>query len=411
EGSAQELRSEHNGVLAVMAQLQTNRGRLGASLALGSILWMLAGCSELYHLREENALQKNEIERLKAQSETYKQSYYKLDEEKNKELSAEKQRSAALKADMDAQAKARDAKEKQLLEENKELARVNQEIKGEAEVQKTIYEKEKADLLDQIADLTQKLDAANVELNRQKEAYAAATALAQKTQQDLDSEKTARGATQAQLTAKEDELAKAIAARDKLSETLKDREAEVKTLADSVQKGDERVQELTKQIETRSQPGRVDDEIKKKVADLESAAKEAFRSQLQEGLLAISTRDDGLSFMLESDTLFDARSAIVSENSMPILNRVGAFIKEHPGVGVDIEGHTDNQPLRDLPFYDNWGLSMARAGNVLNYLVEKVQVAPDRLRAIGASMYQPRADNSTPEGRRKNRRVEIVLKP
>jgi len=74
-------------------------------------------------------------------------------------------------------------------------------------------------------------------------------------------------------------------------------------------------------------------------------------------------------------------------------------------------GHTDNVPLAkslQAVFPTNWELSVARATNVVRFLQE-VGIPPERMMASGRSEYDPVAPNDTPEGRQKNRRIEIML--
>jgi len=75
---------------------------------------------------------------------------------------------------------------------------------------------------------------------------------------------------------------------------------------------------------------------------------------------------------------------------------------------IRVEGHTDSTPISNTRFSSNWELSTARAANVLQKLVEN-GIAPERLSAAGYGGFQPVADNSTPEGRAQNRRVDIVV--
>ncbi|MEP6904102.1 MAG: OmpA family protein [Actinomycetota bacterium] len=75
---------------------------------------------------------------------------------------------------------------------------------------------------------------------------------------------------------------------------------------------------------------------------------------------------------------------------------------------IRVEGHTDSTPISNAKFSSNWELSTSRAANVLQKLVENA-IAPERLSAAGYGGFQPVADNSTPEGRAQNRRVDVVI--
>ena len=83
------------------------------------------------------------------------------------------------------------------------------------------------------------------------------------------------------------------------------------------------------------------------------------------------------------------------------------------GFEIAVEGHTDNKLLGSKlkkVYYDNLGLSVARAAAVSRAL-EEMGVSPNNLSAVGYSMYRPVATNDTLEGRQQNRRVEIMIEP
>ena len=76
---------------------------------------------------------------------------------------------------------------------------------------------------------------------------------------------------------------------------------------------------------------------------------------------------------------------------------------------IRVEGHTDDRPIRNQRFASNWELSTARATRVVQWLVEDGRIAPSRLSAAGYAEYRPRVANTEPEGRARNRRVDIVV--
>ena len=92
---------------------------------------------------------------------------------------------------------------------------------------------------------------------------------------------------------------------------------------------------------------------------------------------------------------------------MPILARITEALNSRTGQ-VQILGHTDNQPIRSVRFPSNWHLSQERAQSVMQLLI-KMGLVKNRLSAEGRADAEPIASNSTPEGRARNRRVEIVV--
>ena len=94
--------------------------------------------------------------------------------------------------------------------------------------------------------------------------------------------------------------------------------------------------------------------------------------------------------------------------------RNAAFLAQHPELKIHVIGHTDNVPIRGnarLRFPTNWELSTARALAAVRFLTERAGVDPRRLGAVGYGEYRPVADNSTPEGRARNRRIAITILP
>jgi chemotaxis protein MotB len=89
------------------------------------------------------------------------------------------------------------------------------------------------------------------------------------------------------------------------------------------------------------------------------------------------------------------------------MTRLAAALEDTPNA-VRVEGHTDDVPIRTERYTSNWELSTARATRVVEYLVRE-GVAPDRLSAAGYSEFHPRAENQSPEGRARNRRVDVVI--
>ena len=78
---------------------------------------------------------------------------------------------------------------------------------------------------------------------------------------------------------------------------------------------------------------------------------------------------------------------------------------------IGIEGYTDDVPIKYSGWKSNWELSTARSLSVLHFLVNEKGISPERLSAIGFGEYRPVASNDTKEGRKLNRRVEIVIQP
>jgi len=105
--------------------------------------------------------------------------------------------------------------------------------------------------------------------------------------------------------------------------------------------------------------------------------------------------------------LFASGSARLTERGYPILEELAEVVRDLPN-HIDVEGHTDNRPIRTSIYPSNWELSAARAASVV-HLFTRNGVDPKRLSAIGYGQYRPVADNATAQGRRSNRRVVMVI--
>ena len=91
------------------------------------------------------------------------------------------------------------------------------------------------------------------------------------------------------------------------------------------------------------------------------------------------------------------------------MDKIGAILSNYNGKIIEIEGHTDNVPISNDKYEDNYVLSMYRALSVANYIRGITDLDAGLLKSSGRGEYVPIADNATPEGRARNRRVEIKI--
>ncbi|MCR5223011.1 MAG: flagellar motor protein MotB [Lachnospiraceae bacterium] len=111
---------------------------------------------------------------------------------------------------------------------------------------------------------------------------------------------------------------------------------------------------------------------------------------------------------LNGALLFDSGSAQIKSDALPILDKIGVILQKYSDSEIEIEGHTDNVPISGR-FKNNNELSSARALSVFEYLMEHTTLDPARVKHTGRGEYIPVADNTSPEGRAQNRRVEIKI--
>ena len=112
---------------------------------------------------------------------------------------------------------------------------------------------------------------------------------------------------------------------------------------------------------------------------------------------------------LSGALLFDSGKDDLKQDAIQVLDRVGVILERYAAGIIEIEGHTDSVPINSVKFANNNELSSARALSVFDYLIENTSLDPAKVKHAGRGEYVPIADNSTAEGRAKNRRVEIRI--
>jgi chemotaxis protein MotB len=153
------------------------------------------------------------------------------------------------------------------------------------------------------------------------------------------------------------------------------------------------------------------------ILEQQKAQSEELKNKMSDALTGYNSKDlsvyqkNGKVYVsLSENLLFPSGSAVVNPKGVEALSKLAAVLNLNGDVAVNIEGHTDSVPIRTR-FKDNWDLSTARANAIVRILVDNYKVDPVRVEASGHSFYDPIDTNSTPEGRAKNRRTEIILSP
>jgi chemotaxis protein MotB len=127
--------------------------------------------------------------------------------------------------------------------------------------------------------------------------------------------------------------------------------------------------------------------------------------------LTVEMKNGKVYISLSDKLLFKSGDANVEAKGKEALKKVADVLNKNQNVSIAIEGHTDNVPIKTAVYKDNWDLSAARATNVVRLLTDEYKMDAKRLTASGKGEYFPVADNSSPEGKAKNRRTEVVLSP
>jgi chemotaxis protein MotB len=125
--------------------------------------------------------------------------------------------------------------------------------------------------------------------------------------------------------------------------------------------------------------------------------------------LSIDPNYQYVKISLSGSILFDSGKADIKSDAIPIFSKVGDILQVYKNYHIEIEGHTDNVPMKNSTYKNNNWLSSARALNAATYLMNDKGLDPKTLSWTGRGEYDPVASNATPEGRAKNRRVEIKI--
>lgn len=112
---------------------------------------------------------------------------------------------------------------------------------------------------------------------------------------------------------------------------------------------------------------------------------------------------------LNGALLFDSGKSEIRQDAYDLVDKIGAILTNYNSNIIEIEGHTDNVPISNDKYENNGVLSMYRALNVADYIRSITNLDPGLLKSSGRGEYVPIADNATPEGRARNRRVEIKI--
>ncbi len=147
-----------------------------------------------------------------------------------------------------------------------------------------------------------------------------------------------------------------------------------------------------------------------KVQDVIDPIKRELQDEFKEfqSSVEIEVKEDEVTIRMMGEATFDTGQAKLRKEFAPLLLKIGEVLSKTKGE-IIIAGHTDNVPLIGGQYRSNLGLSMARAGTVAEFLLKATSIDPKRLSTMGFGEYRPLASNDTAQGRKKNRRVEIIV--
>lgn len=211
----------------------------------------------------------------------------------------------------------------------------------------------------------------------------------------------------------QEDLMRARSNLERMEKVLADRSAETGAAIAAMR---QEIDRLTTENQTLQQQLEVELQAREaRLAEVQSTYDELvnkLEEEIQRGEIKISELKGKLTVNVVDKILFDSGKAGLKPTGIRVLQQIGDILKAAADKDVQVEGHTDNVPIRGAltkTYPTNWELSTARATTVVHFLQEKANIAGERLSAVGYGEYQPVASNSTSEDRALNRRIQIVL--
>ncbi len=230
----------------------------------------------------------------------------------------------------------------------------------------------------QIEQTAQELDAARLQNAMAQEEINLNQQQIKKTEQELES-------TRMQVVTATNELMKLEARRQELQGELSESQEQMATLR-SIENETKRRNQIYEKFVNR------------------------LKTMIDGGQLTVSIEQGRIVINLPNNVLFKSGSANLNPEGEEALTEIASVLSQFSDRRFQIEGHTDNKPIKSARFPSNWELSTTRALSVVHLLTD-MDVVPENISAAGFGEFQPRADNETEEGRQLNRRIEIIMLP
>lgn len=293
--------------------------------------------------------------------------------------------------------------------ENEQLNRENSDAKHRIE-----------ELTNQLGETKKGLDTAQNDVLGLKAQVDAKSVTLTQAQADLEAKTKMAQDLAARTSETEKELLKTREAAKSKEAALAEREAALKKLKKEL----EQVQADSQKAGNDSEEAQANlkkeaDELRTKIKKLESAGgssssdaeieeaytllKASLKPHIDQKVATVKRDSRGVVVSLTCDYIFKSGVTDIDPDVNSTLDQIAAVYKKYPKKYVEVEGHTDNKAIANLPFADNWALASARADKVVRYLARKMN--PTRLKASSAGQFRPVVGDGGPM----DRRVEIVL--
>lgn len=198
------------------------------------------------------------------------------------------------------------------------------------------------------------------------------------------------------------------------TQEIKSARQKANQMQSQIEQEQEKLRETQKaNLELRKRVARFEDKQRLQI-QLERDLAAQLSSEVERNLVKVRRVNDRVMLTLESSLLFASGSATLRSRGKSVLLKIAKTLRRYTNREVQVQGHTDNIPISDRlaeRWESNWELSAARATRVLRHLVEVGNVDPRRISGAGLGEFRPIGDNTSREGRKQNRRIDIVLFP
>jgi chemotaxis protein MotB len=210
------------------------------------------------------------------------------------------------------------------------------------------------------------------------------------------------------------DLKEAQGAGDRCSRKLEDLNIQGGYLKSINRQQAESIKALAQELNRKKSVIQLQEKVIRLFDDTKKTIETSLKDQIAGEDVEVVEEDDKLKVSFIDRILFDSGSVEINPGGKESLLAVAESFKGSSNKDILVRGHTDNVPLTaelKKRFSSNWELSTARAAAVVRFLQQEGGIQPERLSACGYSFYRSVAPNDTEEGRRQNRRIEIILGP
>jgi chemotaxis protein MotB len=254
--------------------------------------------------------------------------------------------------------------------------------------------------------MRQSLGSAQEEINRNQEEINRNQLQIEQTLQELDDARLQNEMAQEEINRNQQQI-------KKTEQELKSARSQIVTATNELMILNARKKALQEELsESQAQMAtlsRIENETKRRNQIYENFVNR-LKTMIDGGQLTVSIEQGRIVINLPNNVLFKSGSANLNPEGKEALTQIAEVLGQFSNRRFQIEGHTDNKPIKSARFPSNWELSTSRALTVV-HLMTNMGVIPENISAAGFGEFRPRADNETEEGRQLNRRIEIIMLP